>query len=231
MLVSTKWLEPEVRPVGKLGSTALSVPCDHPYQNVSNMEPPHLACRCQDEAEKFISAQKWKVTEEQHSWQSPCVPIKHDERDICHTGSTCYSSGLHWLYVLNLNHPLASQMLVKSFPSDILKSSSSRWVTSKVADCADMSWQTGWEGVHLEECWGYIFCSIWRVCEHSLSQQSVFSPRQEEIFQANFTILFSFPVYKKWPESKGDKAENCDARGILLSQEHFKTKLFSNWIS
>lgn len=42
----------------------------------------------------------------------------------------------------------------------------------------------------------YILQSL-EVCEHGLSQQSVFSPRQEEIFHANFAILFSFPVYKK----------------------------------
>lgn len=127
--------------------------------------------------------------------------------------------------------PTSVFLNVGKFPSDILKSSSSRWVTFKVADCADVSWQTGWECVQLEECWGYIFCRVWSVCEHGLSQQSVFSPRQEEIFHANFAILFSFPVYKKWPESReGDNAENCDARGILISQEHLKTKLFSNWV-
>lgn len=36
-----------------------------------------------------------------------------------------------------------------------------------------------WENAQLEEQWGYIFCSVWTVCEHSLSQQFAFSPRQE----------------------------------------------------
>lgn len=54
-----------------------------------------------------------------------------------------------------------------------------------------------WEHVQLEEPWGYTFCSVWTVCVRSLSQQAVFSPRQEEIFHASFAILFSFPVYKK----------------------------------
>lgn len=163
---------------GQTGSTALPVPCDHPYWNVSNK--PQLACRCQDGAEKFISSCKWKVTEEQHSWQSPCVPSRHDERDVCHTGSACCSSGLHWLYILNLNQPVF--LNVGKFPSDILKSSSSRWVTFKVADCADVSWQTGWECVQLEECWGYIFCRVWRFVSMAWVSSLCFLPGKKRYF-------------------------------------------------
>lgn len=54
-----------------------------------------------------------------------------------------------------------------------------------------------WENLQLEEWWGWIFCSVWAVCEHGLTQLSVFSPTQGWIFHANFAILFLFPVYKK----------------------------------
>lgn len=78
--------------------------------------------------------------------------------------------------------PTSVFLNVGKFPSDILKSSSSRWVTFKVADCADVSWQTGWECVQLEECWGYIFCRVWRFVSMAWVSSLCFLPGKKRYF-------------------------------------------------